>query len=83
MSMFNRKGFRAILGRTKDGELKHFPVKIGSDIDIKHQANVMAFKKERTESFREYKRKLKEQKKRVPLSERAKINWTRVPEKYL
>lgn len=83
MSRFNRKGYRNLVGQTKGGELKSFPVKIGSDIDAAHSKRVRKLKKDQTKAFREYKTRLKEIKKRVPLEERSKINLANIPEKYL
>lgn len=83
MSMFNRKGFKTLLARKKDGTIVPVPVKIGSTVDLMHQKQISKLKKQKNKEFRAYKQNLKEQKKKIPLAERAKINWTRVPERYL
>lgn len=83
MSIFNRKGYRTLLGRTNDGEIKPFAIKTNHPLAIKHSRNIMSAKKERQKAFREYKKNLRDAKKKVPLSERSKINWSRLPEQYL
>lgn len=83
MSRFNRKGWKTVRGKKPDGTIAPFPVKVGSYHDAANQKAVDRFKRERQKAFREYKKALREQKKRVPKSERSKVNWSAVPERYL
>lgn len=84
MSQFNRKGNTTIMARTPGRSDPH-PVAVpkGSYHDNRQQQALRKFKKEQQRAFREYKAKLKEAKKRVPASQRSKINWSQVPERYL
>ena len=84
MSRFNRKGFTTIMARTPDNKEPH-PVAVpkGSYHDMRQQQHLSLFKKNSKKAFKEYKARLREAKKKVPASERSKINWSRLPEQYL
>lgn len=82
MSQYNRKGNTTIMARTsKDGQPHPVAVKKGSYHDKRQQAELKKFKKQQKQAFREYKRKLKEDKKKIPLAERSKVNYSAVPER--
>lgn len=84
MSRFNRKGSTTIMARTPDNDTPHpVAVRKGSFHDRRQQQELKKFKKAQKQAFREYKAKLKELKKKVPAEERAKTNWSQVPERYL
>lgn len=84
MSRFNRKGNTTIMARTPDNDTPH-PVAVpkGSYHDRRQQKHLALFKKERKAAFKQYKQNLREAKKKIPADQRAKINWSQVPERYL
>lgn len=82
MSRFNHKGYKTVPARTESGEVKQMVVKSGGKYDRLNKRLVAKAKRERTLAFREYKDNLREQKKRIPLSERSKMNFSKVPERY-
>lgn len=74
---------RTLLGTKPDGTLAPFPVPVNGKLAGIQEHRIKKAKKERQKAQREYKANLKELKKKVPLAERAKINVSRFPEKYL
>lgn len=84
MSNFNKKGYTTVMARTKDNDTPH-PVAVpkGSFHDAQQQRMLKKFKKQQKAAFREYKKQLKEQKKSIPIEERAKVNISQLPKRYL
>jgi hypothetical protein len=77
MSRFNKKGFKSIKGTDrKSGKIVTVAVPIGGKTDSDQQRLIKQAEKQRLQQNREYKKKLAELKKSVPLEERSKINWT-------
>jgi hypothetical protein len=83
MSQYNRKGNTTIMARTANNKEPHpVAVRKGSYHDKRQQAELKKFKKAQKKAFREYKENLKAQKKLVPKDQRAKVNWSAVPERF-
>jgi hypothetical protein len=83
MSRATKKGYRSIPARNPDGSITTMPVRKGGKLEAIHEHRVSKQRKQAAGGFNEYKRRLKEIKKRIPPEERATINWSKIPEKYL
>jgi hypothetical protein len=72
------------MARTPNDDTPHpVAVKKGSLHDRKQQDALAKFTKAQKADFKTYKKKLREMKKNVPPEERAKINWSQVPKRFL
>lgn len=75
MSQFNRKGYTAVGYKGKDGSKQMAPIRTNSKIAHQTRYRLKKMKKQQDERVRDYKDRLREEKKKLPLSERSKINW--------
>lgn len=69
--------------QTKEGGLVSVAVDMNSPVYMSHRRKAKLAEKKQRKAFTAYKKALREQKKKIPLAERSKMNWSRVPERYL
>lgn len=73
MSSYSKKGFTTIMAKGPAGDVKHFPVRKDSKLARVAAHRNKQMERQRKQHIRDYKVKLREAKKKVPLADRAKI----------
>lgn len=83
MSKFNRKGFSTVRVQDGKGGIKSVAVPKGGKLKAIQDHKVKRARKEAAKPWKEYKRRLKEIKKNVPLAERSKVKLSEIPERFV
>lgn len=83
MSNFNRKGFSTIRVQDGKGGVKFAAVPKNGKLKAIQNHKVKRARKEAAKPWKEYKKRLKDIKKNVPLAERSKVKLSEIPERFV
>jgi hypothetical protein len=79
VSIFNRKGYRAVQAKDPNtGKVFTAPLRVNGTVARIFESKNKQLEKRRKAEFRKFKEQMRVAKKAIPLDQRAKVNWSEV-----